>query len=265
MRARGGMGGTNATFSPGRMNVPCVTLEQLIYLAYAGSGAWPDNQLVGVVPGAASDSTKVRGGPAWVHSTRDKYAVEATAPGASERNVLLGSMLRTLLEDRFKLQVRRDSEDAPVYTMTVAKGGLKLKPMQPGDCDPDRDQPFNANRSKPMCGSLMMTGHGPNTVWTWGGFTLQALANRLSGALGRYVVDQTGVGDEFVIRLEFLPDEATPGIKMPEDRAADTSAPEAPSIFTALEQQIGVKLEKGKGQRGYLVIDHVERPALDGR
>jgi uncharacterized protein (TIGR03435 family) len=262
--ARGGMGGTNATFSPGRMNVPCATLEQLIYLAYAGSGAWPDNQLVNVVPGGASDTTKVRGGPDWVHSQHTKFAVEATAPGASERNVLLGSMLRTLLEERFHLKIHRDTEEMPMFNMVVAKSGLKLKPMQPGDCDADRDQPFDANRSKPLCGSLTMRGRGPNTVWTWGGFKLEALASRLSGALGRHVVDQTGVSDEFIIRLEFHPDENTPEIKISDERAADTSAPEAASIFTALEQQVGVRLEKTKGPRGFLVIDHVEPLGSNG-
>jgi uncharacterized protein (TIGR03435 family) len=257
--ARGGMGGTNASFSPGRMNVPCVTLEQLIYLAYAGSGAWPDNQLVNVVPGGASDSTRVRGGPAWVHSQHDKFAVEATAAGASERNVLLGAMLRTLIEDRFQLKIHRDTEEVPMFSLKLAKGGLKIKPMQSGDCqayEPGDRPPLDA--PKPSCGSLVMLGHGPNTVWTFGGFALQSLANRLSGTLGNYVIDDTGVADQFIIRLEFHPDENTPGIKVPAEREEDTSAPQAASIFTALEQQIGVKLEKTKGPRGFLVIDRVE-------
>jgi uncharacterized protein (TIGR03435 family) len=261
--ARGGMGGTNASFSRGRMAVPCVTLEQLIYLAYAGPGAWPDNQLVNVTPGGASDTTKVRGGPDWVHSQHDKFAVEATAPGASERNVLLGSMLRTLLEDRFRLKIHRETEEVPMFALKLGKDGLKLKPMQPGDCDEyhQGDRP-ELNAAKPTCGSLVMLGHGPNTTWTWGGGTLQALAYRLSSALGHYVLDQTGVKDEFIIRLEFHPDETTPEIKWSND--ADTSAPQAASIFTALEQQIGVKVEKAKGPRGYLVIDHVERLSSAG-
>jgi uncharacterized protein (TIGR03435 family) len=130
--------------------------------------------------------------------------------------------------------------------------------MQPGDCDEDRNQPFNPSPAKPMCGSLVMGGHGPNVVWTWGGFELQSVAYRLSGALQRYVVDKTGVADKFIIRLEFHPDESTPGIHWSPELDADTSAPQAASIFTALEQQIGVKLEKSRGPRGYLVIDHVE-------
>ncbi len=262
--ARGTMGGTNASFSPGRMNVPCVTLEQLIYLAYAGAGAPLDEQLVNVVPGGASDDKKVRGGPAWLHSQHTKFAVEGTAAGASDRYVLVGSMLRSLLEERFKLKVHRDTEDVPMFAMTVGKGGLKIKPMQPGDCVPyDGSQQVDLNATRPSCGSLTMGSNGPNVVWKFNKFELRSLANRLSGALEAYVIDRTGVTDEFMLRLEFHPDENTPGIHWAA-RDGDAGGPEAASIFTALDQQVGVKLEKTKGPRGFLVIDHVE-PLAAGR
>ena len=254
--ARGTMGGTNASFSPGRMNVPCVTLEQLIYLAYAGAGVALEDQLVNVVPGGAADDRKVRGGPAWVHSQHNKFAVEGAAAGASDRYVLVGSMLRALLEDRFHLKVHRDSEDVPMFAMTVAKSGLKLKPLQPGDCLPYDAATFDPNSSKPTCGNLTMGGNGPNVVWKFTGFQLRALAARLSSALGSYVIDRTGVTDEFILRFEFHPDESTPGIHWV-DRDGDASVPDAAAVFTALEQQVGVKLEKTRGPRGFLVIDHV--------
>ncbi|HTM25281.1 MAG TPA: M56 family metallopeptidase [Vicinamibacterales bacterium] len=262
--ARGGMGGTNASFSPGRMNVPCATLEQLIYLAYAGAGAPLDKQLENVVPGGASDDRKVRGGPAWVHSQHSKFAVEATAAGASDRYVLVGTMLQSLLEGRFHLKVHRETEDVPMWAMTVAKGGLKIKPMRPGECAPYDAATFDPNAPKPTCGNLTMGGRGPNVVWKFNGFQLRSLAARLSSALGSYVADRTGVTDEFMLRFEFHPDESTPGIHWPPEREGDTSAPEAASVFTALEQQVGVKLEKTRGPRGYLVIDHVE-PLSPGR
>jgi bla regulator protein BlaR1 len=253
--ARGTMGGTNASFSPGRMNVPCVTLEQLIYLAYAGAGMPMEGQLVGVVPGGASDDKKVRGGPAWVHSQHTKFAVEAAAAGASDRYVLVGTMLQSLLEDRFKLKVHRGTEDVPMFAMTVAKAGLRIKPMQPGDCVPYDAATYSPNATKPTCGSLTMGGNGPNVVWKFSEFELRSLAYRLSSALGAFVIDRTGVTDKFMLRLEFHPDESTPGIHWI-DRGGD--APEAASIFTALEQQVGVRLEKTRGPQGYLVIDHVE-------
>jgi hypothetical protein len=65
------------------------------------------------------------------------------------------------------------------------------------------------------------------------------------------------------MRLEFHPDDNTPGIVRPPERDADKSAPQAASIFTALEQQLGLKLEKTKGPRGFIVIDHIEKPTPD--
>lgn len=258
--ARGTAGGTNAAISPGRFNVPCVTAEQLIYLAYAGAGAREDERLLNQNPGAASDDKKVRGGPSWVHSYRDKWAIEATAPGATEREILMGAMLRTLLEDRFKLKLHRDREEIDMFALTVAKGGLKMQPMKPGECDPDMSTPVDPNAAKPKCGNMNTNLKGPNTVWTFAGFELSLLATRLSGTLGRTVTDRTGLKDEFIIRLEFHPDDNTPGIKWPPERDADTSAPQAATIFTALEQQLGLKLERVKGPREFLVIDSIEKP-----
>ena len=257
---RGTAGGTNAAISPGRFNVPCVTAEQLIYLAYAGAGTREDERLLNQNPGAASDEKKVRGGPSWVHSYRDKWAIEATAPGATEREILMGTMLRTLLEDRFKLKLHRDREEIDMFALTVAKGGLKMQPMKPGECDPDMSKPVDPSAVKPMCGNMNTALKGPNTSWMFAGFELSFLASRLSGTLGRTVTDRTGLKDEFIIRLEFHPDDNTPGIKWPPERDADTSVPQAATIFTALEQQLGLKLERVKGPREFLVIDSIEKP-----
>ena len=261
--ARGTAGGTNATFSPGRFFVPCVTAEQLIYLAYAGSGARDDEHLVNDGLGGPSDDKKIRGGPAWVHSYRDKWAIEATAAGASERTVLMGTMLRTLLEERFHLKIHRETEDVPMFALTVAKSGFKLKPMQAGDCDPDFSKPFDPAAAKPPCGGINTMPHGPNTRWTFTTAKVSELAGRLSRTVGLHVIDKTGIQDDFIIRLEFHPDESTPGIIWPAERDADTSVPQAASIFTALDEQLGLKLERTKGPRGFIVIDHIERPSPD--
>lgn len=262
--ARGTAGGTNATFSPGRFFVPCVTTEQLIYLAYAASGAREDEHLINDGLGGPSDDKKVRGGPDWVHSLRDKYQIEATATGATERTVLMGTMLRTLLEERFQLKSHRETEDLPMFALTVAKGGFKLKPMKPGDCD-DNAAPLAGMEmpAKPPCNSQMTRTNGPNVLWILGGGTIDELAGRLSRPVGLHVIDQTGIKDPFIIRLEFHPDQTTPGLPWPAERDADTSAPQAGSLFTALEQQLGLKLEKTKAPRGFIVIDHIERPSPD--
>ena len=248
--ARGGAGGTNATFSPGRFYVPCVTTEQLIYLAYASYGARDDERLVNDDFGTASNATKIRGGPAWVHSLREKYSIEATAAGATERTVLMGAMLQSLLEDRFHLKIHRGTEEVPLYSLTVGKGGLKLKPMKDGDCDPDAEPGLPVAGAKPKCGNLMMGGSPTTYRWTFNGFALSSLASQLSRTLGVHVVDKTGITDKFMFQFEFSRDEAGGG--------------DAASAFTAVEEQLGLKLEKTKGPRGFLVIDAIERPIPDG-
>jgi bla regulator protein blaR1 len=258
---RGTAGGTNATAFPGRMFVPCVSLERLIYLAYASYGARDDERLANDDAGSASNSSKVRGGPGWIHSDSDGYSIEATAPGASERTVLLGTMLRTLLEERFRLKLHRESEDVPMFALTVAKSGFKLKPMQDDECDPTSTYPPEPGGKTP-CGMMTFGANGPNAVWRMTGFPVSLLAGRLSGTLGRHVVDRTELTEKYIIRLEFHPDDATPGINWV-DQGADGSIPRAASIFTALDQQLGLKVESIRGPRGYLVIDHVERPIPD--
>ena len=78
--ARGTAGGTNATVSPGRFYVPCVSTEQLIYLAYAAYGVGPDEHLANDESGGASNTTKVRGGPDWVHSRGEAYRSRPPRP-----------------------------------------------------------------------------------------------------------------------------------------------------------------------------------------
>jgi uncharacterized protein (TIGR03435 family) len=247
--ARGTAGGTNATFSPGRFYVPCVTTEQLIYLAYASYGAPVGDRLANDDFGTASNATKIRGGPDWVHSLKEKYQIEATAAGATERTVLMGSMLQSLLEDRFKLKIHRDTEEVSLYAMSIGKSGLKLKPMSDGDCDPRDVEPGPpAPGGKPPCDSLMMLGGGKGTTWTFGGFKLSDLASQLSRTLGVHIVDKTGNADKFVFTFTFA-------------RGEDVFATES-SVRESLEE-IGLTLEKIKGPRGFIVIDAIERPTAN--
>jgi uncharacterized protein (TIGR03435 family) len=248
--ARGTAGGTNATFSPGRFYVPCVTTGQLIYLAYAAYGVAEGDRLINDNSGNAADAIKVRGGPAWVHSLRDKYSIEATAAGATERTVLMGSMLRTLLEERFKLKIHRDVEETPMYSLTVAKGGFKLKPMIEGDCEPlDMSAPLERTSVKPRCGMLNMDVVDGKTVWTFGGFNMRNFAGRLTSALKMHVIDNTNIKDNFVFRFEFPRD--------PDPLITESA------ILAAVQEQMGLKLEKVKAPRGFLAIDAIERPTPD--
>ncbi len=247
-RGRGAAGGTNAAISPGRFTVPCVTVEQLIYLAHASYGARDDERLANDYLGTASDDKKIRGGPSWIHSYRDRYAIEATAPGVTDRYVLMGTMLRSLLADRFKLKLHRESETVPMYALRVAKGGLKLKPMSASDCDP----PAPGERSP--CGFMTNSSGSGLRRLHYVGFQLSFLARQLAGEVGRHVIDETGITGEFTIDLTFAADTAAP---------AGEPADAGTSLFKALGDQLGLTLEKVTGPQGFIVVDQVERPAPD--
>src|SRR5262249_31712954 len=126
-------------------------------------------------------------------------------------------MLRALLEERFKLKTHRELEDVPMYTMTVAKGGLKIKPIGEKGCTSfdvaknlSRDEMLALDRSStPVCGNFTSLGNQYKRTWTLGGITLAKFANQtLSGVLDRHVMDKTGVTDMFNIHLEFGYDES---------------------------------------------------------
>jgi uncharacterized protein (TIGR03435 family) len=239
-------------------------LDALVKLAY--TAAEPIVNSNGI-----AEAQPVRGGPSWTHS--DFYSIDAEmedavangpAPNASTaKKLITGPMLRALLEDRFQLKTHRDAEEVPMYALTVAKDGLKLKPMEHG-CTP-RDpatplSPFDLTGFKPLCNTIISGRSGSDRTLDVVG-SVSAFASALSGRLDRHVIDRTGVTGTFSIHLVYAPDENTPerfvgGV--PAENAADL--PGAPSIFTALAQ-MGLKLLPEKGPHGYIVIDQAERPS----
>jgi uncharacterized protein (TIGR03435 family) len=184
---------------------------------------------------------------------------------------MLGPMLRALLEERFQLKLHQETEEAPMFALTVAKGGLKITPMKDGDCTMDRLKPpvllsEAARRGvKPTCGTVHGGPDGPNWLTEHGGQDLGVVAMMLSSDLGVKVIDRTGITDKFNISWEYGPDENTPGALRWLERYGPQPPvpPTAPPVFTALEQQLGLKLVPIKGPRAYLVIDRIERPTPD--
>jgi uncharacterized protein (TIGR03435 family) len=221
------------------------------------------------------DPQLIRGGPSWVNS--DFYSIEAetndpiangptTGPSPATR-MILGPMLQALLEGRFHLKIRREIEEIPTYSLTVAKSGFKLQPMEGGGCTPVDPTKGPGRRpapgEKPLC-TLGVGTNGPNITLDAGGATLSQVSATLSGNLDRPVIDKTEITGSFNIHLEFARDENTPDRRPPgfRPRAAEQSdLPSAPSIFTVIEQQLGLKLVPDKGPRGYIAIDSIERPS----
>jgi uncharacterized protein (TIGR03435 family) len=207
-------------------------------------------------------SVVIENGPGWINS--DRYQIDALAEDTPAKEMMNGPMLQALLEDRFHLKLHRETRELPAYALTVAKGGLKLQPYEEGSCVP---WDMTKNPTPPLGGPQMPCSFPIPGSKRRGGPTLQVLELHgtsldefsrmlLSLILDRPVIDKTGVNARFDIHLEFAPLRALPGAD-PAILADDAG----PSIFTALQEQLGLKLEPAKGPRDFLVIDHVERPS----
>jgi uncharacterized protein (TIGR03435 family) len=225
----------------------------------------------------------VEGGPGWINSER--YQVDAKAEGPHSQGMMHGPMLQTLLEERFKLKIRRETREVPAYALTVAKGGPKLHPFKEGSCTPldpkfleqFPPQPFpDLPPGQEYCGGIdpedgrrwvMASGtmKGPIEILYAAALSIDDFIKMsLSPRVGRPVINKTGLTGRFDYHLEFAPDETMPGFhdgELSGAPGAAASEPAGPSIFTALQQQLGLKLEPAKGSAEFLIIDSVERPS----
>ncbi|MBZ5585240.1 MAG: TIGR03435 family protein [Acidobacteriia bacterium] len=204
---------------------------------------------------------QVVGGPSWIST--EGYDIEAKPEGNTDQK-RMWLMLQTLLADRFKLSMHRETRDLPVYDLQAVKSGPKLPAPQGGACAevlttlPEAGQP----RPAPPCGpGLVKAGTGLTML----GFSVSmpAFAKQLSLIVGREVIDKTGFTGRFSLHLEFAIDDALAGLPDPvgPDASGQPADPAArPTIRTALQEQLGLKLEVSKGPVDVLVIDHVERP-----
>jgi uncharacterized protein (TIGR03435 family) len=180
----------------------------------------------------------------------------------------LKQMVQSLLTDRCKLAFHRESKELPVYVLTVAKNGPKLQQAKKDDASTAMTPPPNADRPGgprvPHRGGMMRMGRGQLSGQE---VPLQFLAESLSEQLGRTVVDKTGLTGAYDFTLMWTPDESQGQMfKGPPDgkEAGDGAPPpetSGPTIFTAIQEQLGLKLESQKGPVEILVIDHVERPS----
>jgi uncharacterized protein (TIGR03435 family) len=247
--------------APGRLQIACVTLQNLIQVAYSGisNGKLSMQQL------------PITGAPGWLQS--DFYSVAAKADGPAPVEVMLSQMLPALLEERFKLKLHRENREEPVYSMTVGKNGLKIQPAAEGSCVPiDLNHlPQRPDPGQPMpnyCGMQNMRFQQGTLKMDAHGVTMKEFAERIARQLDRPVVDKTGVAGMFDIHLEFSPDPSMRGFGGggPGDAARAGGAnpaaaePAGPTVFEALQSTLGLKLTPDKGPVAYLVIDHVEKP-----
>lgn len=251
-------GPSGGSSTPGRITMSCADLRDLILTSYGIYASGADS-----APG--SFRMQVVGGPAWMNSTR--YDIAAKATGNPPRSEIFGPMQRSLLEDRFKLKVHRETREGPIYVLTLAKNGPKLRATPEGACvATDIDHPRDAGKSStPACGKVKINRGGPVVTVDILGATIANLCTQLNLVMDREVIDRTGLAGRFDIHLEVTPSDLQPKfvagrtLDSPDQATADDN--DGPSISVALQQQLGLKLEKGRGQVPVLVVDHIERLA----
>jgi uncharacterized protein (TIGR03435 family) len=233
---------------PGRLNMECVTVASLIQTAY---GTFADGHSLN------PRILRIMDGPGWIDS--EVYAIEAKATGNPPMPEMYGPMLQVLLENRFKLKLHRDTRESPIYALTIAKSGTKLERTKEGSCIPlaamlnHPPPPVGPGAAPPIvCGPQRMGRNGSATIIHALGMNMSDFADSLIKYLARPVVDRTNLTGLFDFHLEFNPDE----------RAAVSSNDSAgESIFTALTEELGLKLLPDKGPLDVLVIDRVEKPS----
>src|SRR5579864_7968636 len=188
----------------------------------------------------------ISGGPAWTAS--DRYDILASTPGDIQPKLdEQMAMLRRLLTDRFQLTFHRESKELPVFAITVAKGGPKLKPS----AAPAGTPPELINTIYPE------EKGGVRVVLPARNATLMQFAAMMQRAVvDRAVVDNTGLSGTYDFDLEWTPDESQFGGNLP--RTVESTKP---SLFTAMQEQLGLRLEATRGPVSALVIDRVERPS----
>jgi uncharacterized protein (TIGR03435 family) len=190
-------------------------------------------------------SHQISGGPNWLDSA--KYDIDAKPdnatpiPDGPAGGPRVRLMLQSLLEDRFNLKLHRELRDEPVYELTIAKGGLKLK---------EAANSLKQQQRGMRIGRGQLTGTAAPIV---------ILVNVLSQQLGRSVIDKTGLAGQYDFELKWTPD-----VGQAQGGPADAGPPPdlgGPSLFTALQEQLGLKLESTKGPVDVLVIDRAEKPS----
>jgi uncharacterized protein (TIGR03435 family) len=239
-----------------------------LWAAPDGFSAWfiTPQQIISTAYGVKS--FQISGGPSWLASER--FDIEAKMDAATadalaklsrdQRAHAQQQMLQTLLANRFQLTVHRETKELTTYTLVIAKGGPKLKEAIPGDTYPNGFTYPDGTHA----GAGSMSGSQVTGDLTAQAVPIARLLLELTQMLGQPVSDRTELKGVYDFKLRFTPDErlqppsgAPPDFRFPLP-PADSSAP---SLFDALQEQLGLKLESGKGPVEVIVIDHIQRPS----
>ena len=247
-----GPGSSSSNDQPGGYVATNIPLRRLIAFAYRLNPAIDRDRIVG---------------PSWIDNTR--YDVTARMP-AGGRTDQIPDMLRALLIERFKLAVHTEMREEPVYALVRVRNDGPLGPqLTRSSLDCSKPEAFLSSSQgvgaggggtspgdKPQCG-IISNVDANGAVMRGGGRSISDLARNLTGRVNRTVVDRTGLTGAYDFTLRWTPD----NFQNP-STAGDPSR-DGTVIFTALQEQLGLKLETQRGPAEVLIIDHVERPTPD--
>ena len=226
-----GASGSNSDFNKETYTATNVTLKEIIqYDAYE----IPGPQILGIPPALERVAFDIQA------KIDPAVYAQMKTQGKEQFYLQFQQMVQQLLADRFKLAVHTETRELPVYALTIAKNGPRLQPAN----DPHAGTSFSSGRA----GQLTAKGTSAEQF-------AQKLTRSLSDELGRIVIDKTGLTGRYDLTLRWTPD-IGPAPML--NGQPDTSAP---SIFTAIQEQLGLKLEPAKGPVPVLVIDHAEMPS----
>jgi len=220
---------------------------------YPPGGFVQQNQILGDTLGLAFDVSRDRivGAPEWIW--RERFSIDGRMPPTKRPSQDRLLMVRALFIDRFRLQYHVEHKDADGYVLTVAREDGRLGPQ--------------LGRSNANCSNRRLdqdkteVGDDCTVLFSYGlidahGIPLTILRNIILGSVDRFVIVSPNLAGDFDLKLQFTP--TRPGVRL-EDRAA--SADGGTNVYTALREQLGLRLEPAKITVDHVVIDHIERPA----
>ena len=241
----------------GRFNATNVTLQMLISTAFGTPQPLPNFQILG--------------GPEWIRS--DRFDIVAKAPGDASLGPdgQMSLMVRTLLKERFGLVVHNETRELPVYALVMARADRRPGPQLKtaavdcaamgrgrGGAPPPMPQPGDPERM--LCGIRLTPGN-----LAGGGSSMAQFAFAISRFVNRPVLEKTELAGNFDFDLRWTPEQMPPAAPAgpPGAPLLPPIDPNGPSIFTAVQEQLGLKLDSTRGPVEVVVIDRAERPTED--
>ena len=231
----GGTGGQFQIFPGGQFRAANASVRQLVQAAYD----------------FAYERFQIVGGPSWIDDER--YDVQA-APVAQSRDRIataqeIAVRIQALLADRFKLVLRRETREMSLYDLRLARPSAL--PVNSGTCAPRGPEPKAPDDVRPYCGLSSRPDSGDLEHLVGTGVRIPVLARRLQQLVEAIVVDQTDLAEAYDFTLDYV---------RPRNFAARQDATDGVSIFTALQEQMGLRLVPRRGPVEVMVIDSVDRP-----